>query len=97
MVQGSYFGTLNHSRCNPINGEPGLAQRRIVRRTIIGRSWGKRGQTSILPASAMTRMTQSGLHLRRVATLIFVRHNRVVIFLIEISLLHLDLKPPDKT
>src|SRR5664279_1025249 len=51
MIQGSYFGTLNHSRCNPINGEPGwpsVALLRSPRRTIFGRSWGKSGQTSIL-------------------------------------------------
>jgi hypothetical protein len=51
MIRGSYFGTLNHSRCNPINGEPGcpsVALLRSPRRTIFGRSWGKSGQTSIL-------------------------------------------------
>jgi hypothetical protein len=51
MIQGSYFGTLNHSRCNPINGEPGwpgVALLRSPQRTIFGRSWGKSGQTSIL-------------------------------------------------
>jgi hypothetical protein len=51
MIQGSYFETLNHSRCNPINGEPGwpgVGLLRSPRRTIFGRSWGKSGQTPIL-------------------------------------------------
>jgi hypothetical protein len=51
MIQGSYFETLNHSRCNPINGEPGCPSVALLhspRCTIFGRSWGKSGQTSIL-------------------------------------------------